>query len=490
MIDNPKYSVVSLFSGAGGFDWGFHRTQRFQTYLACEMLPEPAATLARNLGLELVPATEPIAPKVNGKPVVIQGDIQLVDFSQVDFQPDVLIGGPPCQDFSITISKKSIARPGLNGGRGKLYVEFVRALMFFQPKIFVFENVPGLLSANERAAYATILSDLQNLEKRRLEVIGAGDTRKVPSEPVQEYEIIYKDIVDASHIGVPQTRRRLILVGVRRDLFDLFHLMEQQQISGRLREALDGYNSLLVRFPLTCIEVFEGRPLPELQPKYKEVMLAYEELASHPQLPKAVQWREQVWDRLRLDDIRHDYFLSNQIEETPANLQDYETAMALHSEIIRDLGWLGKPIYQQEFSDRTQQLPRLSKDVVARMSMIPPDENHEFVKDTPWEVEGKDISFIYRRTAPLKPAWTVMAYGGGGTYGYHYERSRAQLTLRERARIQTFTDDFIFEKDKVRAQIGEAVPPLMGQRIAENLIHILSIVAERTAAQLEPLYLE
>ena len=487
MTDNQKFSVVSLFSGAGGFDWGFHRTGRFQTHLACEILSEPAATLARNLGLELVSAVEPTFPIINGKPFVIHGDIQLVDFSQVNFQPDVLIGGPPCQDFSVTISKKNGGRPGLNGGRGNLYVEFVRALMFFQPKIFVFENVPGLISANERVAYPTILSDLQNLEKRRIEAIGAGDKRKVPSDPIQDYEIIYKDIVDAPHIGIPQTRRRLILVGVRRDLYDLFNLMEQQQIIGRLRASLDGYNSPLVRFPLTSMEILEGRPLPDLQAKYKEVMLAYEELAVHPQLPKAAEWRERVWNRLQLDDIRHDYFLSNQIEETPSSLEEYEIAMDLHCEILRDLGFLGKAVSEQEFSDRSNRLPRLTKDVVDRMAMIPPDENHEFVKGTPWEVEGKDISFIYRRAAPLKPAWTVMAYGGGGTYGYHYERSRAQLTLRERARIQTFTDDFTFEDSKVRAQIGEAVPPLMGQRIAENLIHILTIIEEQTAVRPEPL---
>lgn len=482
MMDNQKYSVVSLFSGAGGFDWGFHRTGRFQTYLACEILPEPAATLARNLELELITASEPISPQINGKPFVIHGDIQYVDFSQANFCPDVLIGGPPCQDFSITISKKNIERPGLNGGRGSLYVEFVRALMFFQPKIFVFENVPGLISANERAAYPTILSDLQNLEKRRIEAVNVGDKRKVPSTPIQDYEIIYKDIVDTPHIGVPQTRRRLIIVGVRHDLYNSFNLMEQQQIAEKLSRSLDGHSSPLVRFPLTSMEILEGRPLPDLQAKYKEVMLAYEELSVHPQLPKAAEWRERVWNRLNLDDIRHDYFLSNQIDETEASLKEYEIAMELHCEILRDLGFLGKSVSEQEFSDRSHRLPRLTKDVVDRMTMIPPDENHEFVKGTPWEVEGKDISFIYRRAAPLKPAWTVMAYGGGGTYGYHYERSRSQLTLRERARIQTFTDDFIFEENKVRAQIGEAVPPLLGQRIGENIVPILESICLKSSS--------
>lgn len=62
---------------------------------------------------------------------------------------------------------------------------------------------------------------------------------------------------------------------------------------------------------------------------------------------------------------------------------------------------------------------------------------------------------------------------GGGTYGYHYERNRAQLTLRERARIQTFTDDFRFFGPHIRAQIGEAVPPLLGQHVANLLKPII-----------------
>lgn len=481
MIDHSKFSVVSLFSGAGGFDWGFHQTGRFQTYIACEILPGPAATLARNLGLEIITAKGAITPTLNGRPVVIQGDIQSVDFSQVDFQPDVLIGGPPCQDFSITISKRGGGRPGLNGGRGKLYVQFVRAVMFFQPKIFVFENVPGLISANAGAAYKTILNDLQNLEERRVEVTKAGDDQTVPAEPIEDYEIIYHDVVNAPQIGVPQTRRRLIIIGIRRDLYALFTPQEMKQISLDLNAALNGDTSLLARFPLTCMEVFEGQPLPELQQKYKEVMAAYKEVAYHPELPRAEEWRKRVWDKLCLDDIRHDYFFANQLEETSANLDDYEAAMHLHREILSDLGWLGKSVCEQEFSDGTQQMPRLTKSVAARMTMIPPDENHEFVKDTRWKVKGRDISFIYRRSAPLKPAWTVMAYGGGGTYGYHYERDRVQLTLRERARIQTFSDDFVFEEKKVRAQIGEAVPPLMGQHIAKTLIHIFELITEKTS---------
>jgi DNA (cytosine-5)-methyltransferase 1 len=109
------------------------------------------------------------------------------------------------------------------------------------------------------------------------------------------------------------------------------------------------------------------------------------------------------------------------------------------------------------------------------MRLIPPGENYKFVEGTLWEVEGKGISLVYRRLHPLKPAYTVVAYGGGGTYGYHYRRTRTALTLRELARLQTFPDDFIFfgSRHQIRAQIGEAVPPLAAKRIAEVVKDLL-----------------
>ncbi len=107
---------------------------------------------------------------------------------------------------------------------------------------------------------------------------------------------------------------------------------------------------------------------------------------------------------------------------------------------------------------------------------IPPDENHLFVKGTRWNVEGRGMSLVYRRMHPLKPSYTVVAYGGGGTWGYHYKSSRGKLTNRERARLQTFPDWFMFKGNtsQVRAQIGEAVPSILGKKIAQAAEIILN----------------
>jgi len=83
-----KFTVVSLFSGAGGFDWGFHRTGRFETRIACELLPNPAATLAQNLGLKLIKPAELAEAIARCEKVAIQGDVAEVNFSQFNIQPD------------------------------------------------------------------------------------------------------------------------------------------------------------------------------------------------------------------------------------------------------------------------------------------------------------------------------------------------------------------------------------------------------------------
>lgn len=109
-------------------------------------------------------------------------------------------------------------------------------------------------------------------------------------------------------------------------------------------------------------------------------------------------------------------------------------------------------------NEKTKQSPQ----VVQRLSYIKPGQN-AFTADIPEElqlkVRGAKISQIYKRLDPDKPAYTVTGSGGGGTHIYHWEEPRA-LTNRERARLQTFPDSFVFEgsKEQVRKQIGMAVP--------------------------------
>ena len=120
------------------------------------------------------------------------------------------------------------------------------------------------------------------------------------------------------------------------------------------------------------------------------------------------------------------------------------------------------------------ELTKQSAGVIKRLSFIPPGENAWYTgipKKFQLNVKGARMSQIYKRLHPDKPSYTITGSGGGGTHVYHWEESRA-LTNRERARLQSFPDDFIFEgsKESVRKQIGMAVPPRGAQAIIEAVL--------------------
>lgn len=124
------------------------------------------------------------------------------------------------------------------------------------------------------------------------------------------------------------------------------------------------------------------------------------------------------------------------------------------------------------------ELTKQSEAVVERLKYIRPGEN-AFTADIPenlrLNVRGAKISQIYKRLDPDKPSYTVTGSGGGGTHVYHWSENRA-LTNRERARLQTFPDDFIFQgsKESVRKQIGMAVPVKGAKVIFEAILKCLA----------------
>ncbi|RLF66214.1 MAG: DNA (cytosine-5-)-methyltransferase [Thermoplasmata archaeon] len=465
-----RFSIVSLFSGAGGLDLGFIQVSRYEVLFANEILVPAATTYSKNIGLKLVKCTG--SEKVEAeRGVVLACDVAQVDFAELkDADVDLVIGGPPCKDFSI-VRGPSWDRRGIEVKRGRLYAHFVRALVILQPKIFVFENVPGLVSANKGMAYKVILEDFANLKIRWPEV------KKVISNTsngngIEGYEIVFSGIVDFSKLGVPQKRERLIIIGVRKDLVKK-DLMLLWSLRSKIEKVLNGKKWLFHKYPLTPIEVFEGASLDKLDDKYKEVMKKWEGVWEEVGTERARAWKHRVWDKLTFNII-DDYLMINNVKRV--GKRELEEALKQHEALLKELGYYNKPVYTLKLPDTTTEPPREDTAVVERMKRIPPDENHEFVRGTKWEVEGKGISLVYRRIHPLKPAYTIVAYGGGGTHGYHYDRDRATLTLREKARLQTFPDNFLFygRKTEIRAQIGEAVPPLAAKRIAEALAEILN----------------
>lgn len=285
-----------------------------------------------------------IAKKPN---TVICHDIRTLNYSKLEkiSNIDALAFGFPCNDFSVVGEQK-----GMDGVYGPLYSYGIKALKKFRPKWFLAENVGGLRNSNDGKAFSKILNEMFN----------AGYS-------------VYPHLYKFEEYGVPQSRHRIIIVGIRDDQDITYKIPSKNRYSSAFK---------------TCKEAIENPPIPT------------------------------------------DAFNNEQTKQ--------------------------------------------SLDVIERLKYIKPGEN-AFTADIPEYLQLKinkvKISQIYRRLDPNKPAYTITGSGGGGTHVYHWSENRA-LTNRERARLQTFPDDFIFigSKESVRKQIGMAVPVDGARIIFESIL--------------------
>ncbi len=324
-----EFRLGELFSGPGGIGYA-------------AMLAESISGVGEKFSISHAWATDydkdtcdTFATNIcNGKnKSVLCKDIRKLDFNKLH-DIDGLAFGFPCNDFSLVGEQK-----GIDGAFGPLYSYGVKALKQFKPMWFLAENVGGLRNSNEGNTFKQILKELKN----------AGYTITPHLYKFEEY-------------GVPQSRHRIIIVGIRNDINKIFKV-------------------------------------PSTEP-YKKIDNSSRTAIEQPPIPK---------DALNNEHTRHD----SQVVERLKHIKAGENAFNAN-------------------------LP----------------ENLEL------NVKGAKISQIYKRLHPEKPSYTVTGSGGGGTHVYHWSENRA-LTNRERARLQTFPDDFVFSgsKESVRKQIGMAVPP-------------------------------
>ena len=346
-----KPRIVSIFSGCGGLDYGFHM-EGYETIWANDFAEWACKSFAANFG-----------------DVIHYKDITKIDPYTDTTIPecDIVLGGFPCQDFSIIWKQ-----PGLNGTRGGLFRHFAEFVDAKKPKAFVAENVKGLITANNGRAIDTIIKDFESI---------------APGYVVKPH------LYNFAEYGVPQFRERVLFVGVRIDTgFDFVHPKPSHGPNGTLPYVTAG-----------------------------EALEDFETLAS--------------------------------VEKVPTNNE--------HINI----------------KEKTRKV----------LELIPEGGNFtDIPKDNPLYVKGM-ISHVYRRIKRDEPAKTIIAAGGGGTWGYHYPEPRP-LTNRERARLQSFPDDFIFEGSvtEVRRQIGNAVPPVGVRAVAKRLLPLFT--GEYTPVDLLPEY--
>jgi DNA (cytosine-5)-methyltransferase 1 len=437
---------------------------RYKILVANDIEEHMVRTYSINFGAKIVSRILP-----NSYPQVVLSDVSQLDFNLLKDDVDVIIGGPPCQDFSI-LRSSTAERGGILVKRGRLYAYFVKALAILQPKAFIFENVPGLITANKGLAYKVMLDDFANLNLRWDEVRKSLGNNNKASGSVRGYAILFSGVVEATAFGVAQQRRRLIIVGIRKDLIEKSRVLD---VAVRFKKLLLEGREVFKKYPLTTMEVFEGYPLTELGEKYVEIVKGYEGVWNEVGTEKIMEWKRKVWDRLTFDVVK-DYCFFNGID--PCNEREVEDLVdAFHRVVLKEIGYYGVRVSEAKVGDNSHIAPAEPPDVVAKVRMIPFGENFEVLVGSKWELRKRGVSQIYRRLNPLTPSYTVIAYGGGGMAMYHYERNRTALTIREKARLQSFPDSFKFvgSLSNMKAEIGEAVPPLLSKAIAEALARVL-----------------
>lgn len=202
-----KLNVLSLFSGAGGMDLGFkggfdflgnhYEKNPYELVFANDIFKQAADVYEDNFN-----------HKVERRSIA---DLELHDIDKVisentkqpigDIKIDIVLGGFPCQTFSYAGK-----RGGLSDPRGQLYLQMIRIIKHYQPKIFIAENVDGIRNSRKnivgedvnRSALDTIIDDFDE----------AG------------YNVQYS-VLNSADYGVPQTRRRVIIMGIRKDIGDI-----------------------------------------------------------------------------------------------------------------------------------------------------------------------------------------------------------------------------------------------------------------------------
>lgn len=185
-MPKKELKIISLFSGAGGLDIGFDRAG-FKTAVAVEIDPSCCDTLRTNM---------PDLPVINKSVTEVSG-AELLEAAGLEVgEAALVIGGPPCQSFSLAGMRK-----GLDDDRGKLLFEFVRIVRETLPKGFVLENVKGLTNWDKGRAMHLLMEELNK------PIEYEGET--------YQYEIAPPKVLDAVNYGAPQFRERLILVGNR-----------------------------------------------------------------------------------------------------------------------------------------------------------------------------------------------------------------------------------------------------------------------------------
>jgi len=394
MKESP--TVVSLFSGAGGLDLGF-KNAGYSLLWANDFDSSAVNTYRKNIG-----------------EYIVLGDIRQIPIETIPDNPDVIIGGFPCQGFSINNKYRCI-----EDERNTLYKELFKVIRAKQPKFFVAENVRGLLSMNNGQVIKTIVQDFNSIG----------------------YDVSYR-LLNAAEYGVPQNRERVIIVGNRLGVPNPYPETTHYIPDNKNQRLTDKQKAVTTK---EAIGYLDEVPLSE-EPIQINGNMVYNHIA-----------------RTNVSDI----FFKRQYDVKQEDICDY----------LRE--WRAKSSYKIRDFDRIFGY----KDTASHWfrkdngyGCIPSPEEWWKLKELLKFDDRYDKQVTTLIESPItfeqqlrlvrwdKPSATILATNPE----IHINRKR-RLSVRECAILQSFPDNFVFtgSMSNMYRQIGNAVPPLLGQRIAE-----------------------
>lgn len=398
--------------------------------------------------------------------------------------PWVLIGGPPCQAYSVvgrSRNKGKLDYEPEKDPRQFLYKEYLQIIADHWPAIFVMENVKGLLSAavDEELIFERILEDLKSPKAASRQ----GNQRNGSNGRSHTYEVfsvvdhprhgLFNDphvgdyIVEAEKYGIPQARHRLILVGVRDDVATVTPRVLRKQDPVPVRAVLAGLPRL--RSGLSR----------EADSKENWRNALYRTLVNERLIPVNGKVNPDVSDKIfqyveELAAPRHDR--GGEFIKCDVTV-DFKPKWYLDSRIGGVCNHVSRAhmtsdLYRYLFAACFAEIKKRSPELVDFPKALLPD--HDNVNSA---LDGEMFADRFRVQLAGRPSTTITSHiAKDGHYYIHYDPSQCRsLTVREAARLQTFPDNYFFcgPRTAQYAQVGNAVPPLLAYQIADVVFDVL-----------------
>ncbi|RIO08663.1 DNA cytosine methyltransferase [Mammaliicoccus sciuri] len=417
-----KYNVIDLFSGAGGMLEGFMQSSKYNPLASVEWEKAPIDTLRNRLKekwnihhseessiwFDMQRTTE----LFNGFDDPKYGSSKGLDYYALD-KTDIVIGGPPCQSYSQAGRTKDEHKMKFDY-RNYLFEYYLDVIERYQPEIFVFENVPGMLSAMPDG------TPIVDLIREDVQSIG--------------YEIVHNvkmhALININEYGVPQNRRRVILVGIKKGNKSDVHIQNL---------LTDFYDRILTKYKSEKkISVQEA--IGDLEPIYP---------------------LEQVQTVKGVGKFSHQLPKNTSIEW--GHIARYQNQ--------RDIKIFGL----------------LAEDIASGKNELQhADKLNEIYNNA---TGGKSKVHKYHVLRKDQPSTTITAhlYKDGLRFIHYDPKQMRTITVRESARLQSFPDDFKFlsTRGNQYKMIGNAVPPEFARRLALAISEFMEIIVEENNHQNE-----